>query len=514
MDNVKMFQNIKKDLPVRLNNIAKYLPFFEICKLKKYNNRYDVGVLSMGILSYLLYEGLLKDKGLTFSEIQGFIKDMVEDYYGDIIKEDEQEELTRYMLNKLQNGGGPFNYTYYDVVKKQEVEKKIRYIGRTYDKSIEKNLYKISSEGVDFFLQTKEFGEESKITITLLILRKLVDNGDFDSAINALSNLNIEIRKEIKRKAEILEELSYYSFEGYDAYTKNVRLRLEEENQLFKDTINSLNRMEKEYLQKIDKEQISEKEMKLKVFVTDMKIELNKSVDLHSKLLGSVVDLRNKADEILSQRRRNILRENLNFMNLLDKSIKEDNANNLARACSVLFNPKINKTFPVGKINDLFLWRKPKEEEAEEVESEKGQAVEYIKLDDVIEDRILNNTSIFFKELLFLLIEYKEIDLNFYMEALSLKYGEEILYNGDFTSFVVTLSRVKGAGVGYKEYSLKNIEKGSWDTLDNEIIFKTLVYKYSELEVFKSSKFICQSLQGEYASFNGIEITNFKYMVI
>ncbi len=508
-----MFHNIKKDIPVRLNNIAKYLPFFEICKLKKYSDKYDVGVLAMGILSYLLYEGLLKDKGLTFSEIQGFIKEMVEDYYGDIIKDDEVEEITRYMLNKLQNGGGPFIYSYYDVVRKQKVEKKIRYVGRTYDKNVEKNLYKISSEGVDFFLQTKEFGEESKITITLLILRKLVDNGDFDSAINALSNLNIEIRKEIKRKAEILEELFYYSFEGYDAYTKNVRLRLEEENQLFKDTINSLNRMEKEYLQKIEKEQISQKEMKLKVFVTDMKIELNKSVDLHSKLLGSVVDLRNKADEILSQRRRNILRENLNFMNLLDKSIKEDNANNLAMACSVLFNPKINKTFSMGKINDLFLWRKPKKEEAEEVESEKGEVVEYIKLDDVIEDRILNNTSIFFKELLFLLIEHKDIDLNFYMEALSKKYGEEILYNGDFTSFVVTLSRVKGAGVGYKEYRLKDIEKGSWDILDNESIFKTLVYKYSELEVLKSGMLICKSLQGEYANFNGVEITNFKYMI-
>lgn len=509
-----MFNNIKEDLPVRLNNIAKYLPFFEIFKSKRYNNRYDLGILTMAILSYLLYEGLLKDKGLTFSEIQNFINNIIEDYYGDILKEDDKEELTRYMLNKLQNGGGPFTYSYYDVIRKQEVEKKIRYIGRSYNKIIEKNLYKISSEGIDFFLQTKEFGEESKITITLLILRKLVDNGDFDSAINALSNLNIEIRKEIKRKAEILEELSYYSFDGYDNYTKNVRGRLEEEKQLFKDTISSLNRMEKEYLQKIDKEQISEKEIKLREFVTNMKIELNKSVDLHSKLLGSVVDLRNKADEILTQRRRNILRENLNFMNLLDKSIKEDTAINISMACSVLFSPKINRTFSTEKINDLFLWRKPKKEDEEEVDSEKGEAVEYIKLDNIIDNRIINNNFIFLKELLTLVAEYKNIDLNFFMDSLSQKYGEEVLYNGDFTSFVLTLSRVKGAGVGHKEYSLKDIEKGSWDILDNEAIFKTLVYKYSELEVFKSRKFVCKSLQSEYASFNGIEITNFGYMLI
>lgn len=313
MENIKLLEVIQDELPIRLSNLTKYAPFFQIANIKNYKGRYDVGIISLGIMSYMLLEGKLLDKGLEFEKIQTYIEHATLKYYGDTLSKVDSEDMTRDILNYMQNKGGPFSHIYYDVIRKTEVDKKVRYIERKYDRIQNKNLYSLTSEGVDFFLQLKEFGEESRVTITLLLLRKLVSSGNFESAINTISNLNIEIRKEIRCKNEILEELSYNVYDGYEKYTYNAREKLEEEQGLFRDTIHTLTTIETEYLEKIEKNQITEKELKLKYYVTDMKIELSKSVEIHSRLLAAVIELREKADEILTLKRKNILKETLNF---------------------------------------------------------------------------------------------------------------------------------------------------------------------------------------------------------
>lgn len=513
MENIKLLEVIQDELPIRLSNLTKYAPFFQIANIKKYKGKYDVGVISLGIMSYMLLEGKLLDKGLEFEKIQTYIEHATLNYYGDALSKVDSEDMTRDILNYMQNKGGPFSHNYYDVIRKTEVDKKVRYIERKYDRIQNKNLYSLTSEGVDFFLQLKEFGEESRVTITLLLLRKLVSSGNFESAINTISNLNIEIRKEIRRKNEILEELTYNVYDGYEKYTYNAREKLEEEQGLFRDTIHTLTTIETEYLEKIEKNQITEKELKLKSYVTDMKIELSKSVEIHSRLLAAVIELREKSDEILTFKRKNILKETLNFNLLLDKSIQNDSVIPMEIFSKVLFRPKLKKSFNIKKIDDIFLWKLPKSEVGEDEVTEDDETVKLETIDNQVSNRIVHNFNLYLKLLLNLLVIKRDFDLNYFFDEVYRKYGMDGITNTDLVTLVLTVSKIKGNSNGYKEYDYKKIDLNNFKEDDFETLMINIITNDKSLEELKHTPFVFEAQKGEYAVFDTVEITNFRYYI-
>lgn len=512
MEDIKSFNKIKEDLPIRFFNLTKYYPFFELNNAKPINDKYDVGYLSLSVISFMLHEGKLLEKGLSFEQIQRYLKRVIYESYYDDLEEFEVEEITRKLLRMMTNKGDHFNCSYIDTSKNQKVNKQIKYITRTYDKLHDAYTYKLTSEAVDFFLMTKEFGEESKVTVTLLLLRKLVDSENFESAIGTIANLNIEIKKEIQRKNEIIEELSYNIYDGYAKYTDNARERFEEEQQLFNETMNSLTTIEKEYLEKIEKNQITEKEMKLKKYVTDMKLELGKSVELHSKLLGAIVDLRKKADEILTEKRKNILKENFNFVTLLEKSISHNSLGNIERLMNVLFLPKIKKEFAVNKIDDISQWRKPKiDSDTSDLLNNNEGVRETLTLDVKIDDRIINNFSILFKELLEIICNNDECNINMYFDKLYIKYGMESLLNADLITFILKLTSISGVSVGSKVYNYDEIKESNFEPGSLEQIYCNTIDMHPELQMLKTKSLICELQKGENAVFDLVTVSNFKY---
>jgi hypothetical protein len=181
-DNNFRIEEISQEIPIRINNLMKYFPFFEMKRLNKLNSKYgeyDMGALTLFILSILLYKGHFKDKGLTFAEIHEGLHLYIKKSYNVEFEGEEKEEFTRYVLDKVQNEGSPFIYEYYDSVQGKKVGRNIRYIAIKRNDADDRPYYYITSDGIDFFLQTKEFGEESKITIHLMILKKLIENEDY-----------------------------------------------------------------------------------------------------------------------------------------------------------------------------------------------------------------------------------------------------------------------------------------------------------------------------------------------
>lgn len=512
----KQFRRIVEDLSIRQENLAKYMPFFELYTLNKRSLLYthlDMGFLILGILAHLLYEGHLKDKGLTFDEIEVFLQKLISESYQITYEGQELADLTRYILDKLQNGGSPFSYYYYHQGLSKVQETKLRYISYTRDGKLEKNFYRITSTGIDFLLQTKEFGEESKISIQLILLRKLVDSEDFGSALNTLENINIEIKKEAKRKGEILEELSYGFTESYENYTQNVRKRLEDEQSLFKETLSYLNSLEFEYLYQIEPGQMTAKEQRFKTFIIDMKMALTETVELHSLLLDTVVDLRQRAEEMLMMRRKTIFKENFSFQHYLEGALCKNDVRGLKMAMDSLFNIRLPKQFAPTRIDHLLLLKDVINEE-KEILDETNQETMYIEtLDAQIEERLCFNYELMFRELLLLVKEKGQISLSDYLAALKLRYGTKVCENYDLSSFLLTLTQNKGGNHGEKVFDFKLLSRGEFKVPDAEWFYHKIISETESLACFKESTFNVEVKRGEYIEEGPLEITNCNYYI-
>lgn len=516
VENEKQIIKIIEDLPMRQQNLAKYMPFFELYALNRRSDKYselDMGVLTLSLLSYLLYEGHLKEQGLTFEQIEAFLESVIEKTYGFTYEEEALTELTRYILDKLQNGGTPFSYEYYDVEEGVTKQTKLRYVSYKRDARLEKNFYRLTSAGIDFFLQTKEFGEESKISIQLILLRKLVDNEDFRSALSTLERINIEIKKEAKRKGEILEELSYGFTEGYEAYTKSIRKRLEDEQILFKDTLAYLQTLESEYLLKIEKSQITEKEICFKRFTVDMKMALTETVELHALLLDAVVDLRQKAEEMLFMRRKNIFKENFNFGHFLERSIRRNDTRGLAAAMKSLFHIQLPKQFTPERIDHLLLLKEGKNGAEEILENSSVEVLEVETLDEKVGARLSFNYELMLRELLLLVKEKEEITLEDYLKLLKVRYGEAVVTNYDLAPFMMSLTQNKGCMSDYKCFNLKAILQKDFKAPELEALYKKMILETESLSVFKESSLVVEVLKGTSIKEGPLEITNCKYYI-
>lgn len=516
----KSFQRLNEEIPIRMSNITKYAPIFDIMRLNVASDKYkefELGSLTFGVISLLLYEGHLKSRGLEFEEILSFVDQCIKEHYEKELTEQELSDFTRYLLNKIQNNGIPFEFTYYDNVKREYVTKKVRYITYTRDAQLKKNLYKLTSDGIDFLLQTKEFNEESKITIHLLLLRKMVDNEDFDSALQTLININAEIRKEFGKKEEILEELALGITDRYEKYTAQAEKRFKEEAVLFDETMENLRTLENEYIQKIDKEQITEKEIKFKAFVTDMKLQLGDTVQLHSLLLDAVIDLRHKAENILTNRRKNIFNSNLNFMHLLEKFISMNSAHQLKSFLDPLLRLNIKKSFSIDKIDDFLLHgQKLSKEDADIMKSkDDDEVVNKITIDEEIERRIVSNYTFFMREFIEVLMEKSKISLEEYLEHLITAYGESICSNSDLIPFIVKLSRNSDTNDATKCLNFKEFSTKSWKPTQIEGIYLRLIN--TESSYFQLKNVRIQTLNDttkRILHFNDMSITNFYYEII
>ncbi|QAS60532.1 hypothetical protein [Clostridium septicum] len=112
-------------------------------------------------------------------------------------------------------------------------------------------------------LATKEFTEESKITISLLLLKKLITDSEYDSALLSLTQVNAEVIKQISKVYEIEMNLIYggnRGYEGFLAYRNLADKRQKEEEELFSETMEQVRLLREEFATKVKKSEIGEKE--------------------------------------------------------------------------------------------------------------------------------------------------------------------------------------------------------------------------------------------------------------
>lgn len=521
----KILELCVEDTNSRQMTLRKYYPIFEMHKLNnnkssKYKDL-DMVSLALAVLHYMLIEGKLKESGVSFEDLELFLGEYLDKCYNLELNKTDIRELTRYVTGKLNNETGEaFMYTYFDPKRKSVVNEKVKYIKYVPSKvNSDEYLYYLTNDGIDFFLQTKEFGEESKVTIYLLLLQQQLKNNDFEGVYNSVVKINAEVLQQIEKKKEIAEGLLYAGEEGfkkYIEYCEDVAYKLKEEHDLFTATYKMVIEIQDGYIKKanINLAEMKQEEQENMQYLYNTREELSRTIDRHNILLKEVVKLKKDVLSIRKEKRRKAFKKSFSFENYLNTVVKSNNVFGLRAVLNPLFNPNIKKDINPYKIDAMFNFSQNKtiddsiQEECLEIIQEQP-----ISIDKVAEERIMKNYSIYMKELLMLIKDKTTVSIIELSEVLKNKYSAESLIHADFTAFIFSMYEIREIKEVKSNLNYINIVNKGTKARLCEVIYKELIDTIDEISFLKYTTIEINSKPEDYYELgNGIMITNFEYV--
>ena len=473
-----MLREIIEEHSDRMKNMKKYYPYFRLAEtsLAQYRDgayaSLDMGYITLAVIRFFIEENNFKEKDVTYQEYYTFLKELLKRDFELELEKEEEQELIAFLFDKLKNEGKPFSFDYYDPA--DHKRKTMR--SRLMDSKIEEGIvyYYITSDAIEFYLDTKEIKDESTINVEQLLLEKLISTQNFRGGTEVARRINNEVGRLMRQKNEVLGILSYDVFAGVEAFEKFMGSTMrwfKEEQKLFArntDLIHkALKRAETDgeqgdyqsrYYQAIDE-------------IYQLELELKKAIARHSELLGACTALQKKVGELVVKSKFSALKRSLDFKRMGQRLMERDRADLLEALIMPLFDVHAEKTFPMGRLEDLLMVN-PEKTEVTEMISE-GEEQQYIYEDEVEEARIQKNYILLFENLLQTL-EYKTaITLKEWQEQLRTQLGEGVLKNADYFSFLVHLAQKK-------EYDIKKMMEKP-DTFLEEAV-KVFLESHKEYE--------------------------------
>lgn len=440
----RMTHDIVDDHGARMQNMMKYYPFFALAQTTfsqyqegKYS-QLDMGYITMAVLRFFIEENNFKERDVNYVEYEDFLRVLLKRDFLLVLSEEEEKELFSYIFDKLRNDGRPFEFKYFDPVDKKRKTIRMRLI----DSRLEEGqvYYTITPDAVGFYLDTKEVQDESTISVEQLLLEKLIRSSNFRGGAEVVRRINSEVNKLKYRKNEVLSLLSMDVFEGMQAYEKFQQTGIrwfDEEQKLFHKNMElirkALERAESDgrkgdydsgYYQSIRE-----------LYTLD--VELKKSMIRHAELLSECTDLQKKADQIIHKAKLGSLRSSFDFQAAIRRCMETDRADLLSALIFPILNLNSKKTFQMHRLDDMLTWREEEREMSEKVGE--GKEETYLFEDEIEEERISHNYSLFLKVLFEFLIEKTNFTLEEYVEELERQIGD-VRKNADLYGFFVLLN--------------------------------------------------------------------------
>ncbi len=440
-------RDIIQDHSERMLNIRKYYPYFKLTEStfsQFLGGRYDeldMGYILMAVLRFFIEENNFKEKDVTYDEYSKFMHDIYRRDFALALDEEEEREVTSYIFDKIKNEGRPFSYTYFDPADKKRKTVRMKLIdSRIKEDSI---CYYITSDAIEFYLDTKEIKDESSISVAQALLSKMITTSNFKGGIEVIKRINSEVSRLKARKNEVLNILSYDVFEGAKAYEEFVDTGMrwfEDEQKLFVKNMELAKEAEKRIDAYKDDKGVGESIAELYY----LEAELKKAINKHSELLAACTDLQIKADEIISGAKYSKLRRSFNFKDALRMMMEKNDSKALEMMILPLLDLNIKKQFALTSIDKLLSAKVLSEDKGEAIE--KSGEVEYVYEDELEEQRISDN---YVSIITVLVKEISNLDFgeSFNLRELNIKlaqiFGEGIYKNGDYYSLLVHMSQKK-----------------------------------------------------------------------
>lgn len=439
---------IAAEMDNRIEHLKVFYPIFKIDNSNSaLEEPFNLTNLSLALLAILLEEGKLKFKGLLIEEIAKSMQDYIAVAFKKEIAEEESRKLVGYLLDRLQGSGSNFAFPYYSCEHQKIREKVIKLVEmQIVNNRVE---YQISRDGLDFFLKTKEFPEESQITISLLLLRKQIQGRLFETALQTVKNLNIQVKKRLAEKRELLIVFSNRGDdfrERYELFRRSIVNQFNEENSYFTEINGLLNEAREDYLKRKEENKITETDQKSLAVLYDIEAEIGKAVHEHRTLLESAVLLPEELEKIRKMRIRTAHAERFNFLGQLERVVKNNEDPEVLKfIVQPLLMPRPPKFF--NPLKALALQKVVAEEQETTETEEPWEEIEREYLDRIVARRVCTNFRYFIATLLRLSEFKRTFTLVEWFTHLKAWYGEEAAGSADIIGFIVALNKIESESI-------------------------------------------------------------------
>lgn len=501
-------EKITSEIDSRIKNIKIYHPFYSIYAEGYKDSNFDMPSLILAVLSYLVYEGKLNAKGISFNEIKEFIRLFLMKGYAYDIDDKQSIDLTREVINKLDAN---YSYKYQSCNTKREETLNVSLIKEDI-KTLE---FFITTDGLDFFLKTKEYSEEAQITISLLLFKKQLEAGSFGYALDLVRRLNIEVQKRIEEKSTILNIVVNGGSNGIDEYKKyfdRIAGQFSQEETVFKDTLKFLDDF---YKNEIEQNKMGKKDKEGLKILSNIEEELLKAQSLHTRLIDEVLDMSNDYDRILDIKMKSAFSEKFNFERVFEQGCVEYNdIRVLGLILQPFLNRNIKKRFSIQKIFQPQKVKKAEERKTEKYESPEVSSIETI--DMLTQKRVENNYFAYTAMLLNLLSSKPCVYLEDFVSYIKETYSDDVVFNVDFVPFLARINHTSRDKynpykkvIDIKELFMKDINLMN----DIEVCLRKVMGQNKKYSSWDS--IIIESLPDSDVVFDDIiKVTNMKFVLV
>lgn len=463
----------------RMQNLRRYYPFFclqntafHLFKEGKYAFL-DMGYITLAVLRYFIEENQFNDRALQYPEIYAFLSGVLARDFGLSLPEDEEKELVGYIFDKLKNDGKPFVMEYFDPAKKATASVRMKLI----DSALSGNtvLYTVTADAIEFYLDTKEIRDESKINIQQILLEKMIHTKNFKGGIDVIRRINSEVNRLRLQKKEVLALLGSNVFDGVkmlEEFNRTGMRWFSEEQKLFSHNMELMERARA----KAEETASEERDTEALRGIYQLETELKRAMANHGELLADCMDLQMRADEMIHKYKYSRLRGTFDFRAFVAAAEDAEDMSLLSHLVEPLLLPRLRKQFTLLQTDELLSRPAGLEEEAELT----GEAEEetYLFEDEIEEERIAGNYAAIAKTLFDELQLSERVTLSELNRKLVIKYFDGIFRNSDYYSFLVHICQKK-------EYDLGEVRKKQDTFLEGilaEILQEQPGHKYENLK--------------------------------
>lgn len=444
----------------RMQNLRRYYPFFclqntafHLFKEGKYAFL-DMGYITLAALRYFIEENQFNDRALQYPEIYAFLSGVLTRDFGLALPEAEEKELIDYIFDKLKNDGKPFVMEYFDPAKKTKAAVRMKLI----DSVLSGNtvLYHVTADAIEFYLDTKEIRDESKISIQQLLLEKMIHAKNFKGGIDVIRRINSEVSRLRVQKKEVLALLGSNVFDGVrllEEFNQTGLRWLSEEQKLFAHNMELMERARARAEEALPEE----RDAGALRGIYQLETELKRAMANHGELLSDCMDLQLRADEIIRKYKYSRLRGAFDFRAFVAAAEEAGDMSFLSYLVEPLLMPRLRKQFSLLQTDGLL---SPPAESGEAAEpAGAADEVPYLFEDEIEEERISGNYTAIARTLFDELLLSERITLSVLNRKLVIKYFDGIFRNSDYYSFLVHLCQKK-------EYDLAQVQKKQETFLD------------------------------------------------
>lgn len=481
-----MINDIIAEHSARMQNLKKYYPFFVLSEttFSQYKDgKYaylDMGYITMASLRFLINENNFHEKDITYEEYETFMTELLMRDFDIKESKEEMKQLVLYIFDKLKNDGRAFEFKFYDPETHSNKLARVKLIESRIENG--QVLYTITSDGIEFYLDTKEIKDESRINVSQLLLEKMISSNNFKGGIDVVRRINSQVIQLKLEKAQVLKLLGIDVFEGEKAYEKYMATTAKwfsEEQKLFAKNKALVDKaIERASFENSEENGAVTLRSKALEDISRLETELKKTIYNHSQLIAETMELQQVSDNIISRAKLRKLRPVFDFRQTLNKLMEQDSPEKMAHVLMPLFAPRLDKSFSMKSIDNMLTLKSDDRANSEKVEKN-ALDTDFEYEDEILDRKIGKNFARLFYELSDQLKKWNRVTLRELNGILEIKFGEEIFANRDYYAFLVHLA-------GKTEYRMSDMLEKQ-DTLLEEMVISNL--SEEEKEYFKEMEF-------------------------